>query len=51
MTIDDLLQTPYWIIDILPMQVPADSPGQFFAVERYYLAEERMALRRSRFKR
>ena len=43
MTIDDLLQTPYWIIDILPMQVPADSPGQFFAVERYYLAEERMA--------
>lgn len=43
MTIDDLLQTPYWIIDILPMQVPADSPGQFFAVERYYLVKDRMA--------
>lgn len=25
--IDDLLNTPYWIIDILPMQVPKDSPG------------------------
>lgn len=39
MTIDELLQTPYWIIDILPMQVRADSPGQYFAVERYFLSE------------
>ena len=41
--IDALLQTPYWIIDILPEQVPADSPGQYFAVEKYFLAEERFA--------
>jgi hypothetical protein len=36
-TIDELLQTEYWIIDILPVQVPKDSPGQYFAVERYFL--------------
>ena len=42
-TVDELLQTPYWIIDIFPVQVPPDSPGQFFAVERYFLAENRLA--------
>jgi hypothetical protein len=31
-TIDELLQKPYWIIDILPRQVPADSKGQYAAV-------------------
>lgn len=42
-SIDELLQTPCWIIDILPEQVPKDSPGQYFAVEDYYLEEERLA--------
>ena len=42
-TINELLQSPYWIIDILPKQVPKDSPGQFFAVEEYYLSGERLA--------
>ena len=42
MNIDDYLDKPYWIIDILPMQVPKDAGGQYFAVERYYL--DRMAL-------
>ena len=32
-TVDELLQCPYWVIDILPSQVPKDSPGQYFAVE------------------
>lgn len=41
-TIDELLETPYWIIDIFPMQVPADSSGQFFKVEDYYLKKERI---------
>ena len=41
--IEELLQCPYRVIDILPKQVPTDSPGQFFAVERYYLKEERLA--------
>ena len=39
MTIDELLEMPYWVVDILPRQVPADSPGQYFAVERHYLEE------------
>ena len=43
MTVDELLQKPYWIIDILPAQVPKDSPGQYFAVEKYYLREQRLA--------
>lgn len=43
MTIDELLQKPSWVIDIFPEQVPADSPGQFFAVEKYFLEKERFA--------
>ena len=42
-SIDELLQKPCWIIDILPEQVPKDSPGQYFAIEDYYLEEERLA--------
>ena len=43
MTIEELLQTPCWVVDFLPRQVPANSAGQFFAVEKYYLEKERMA--------
>lgn len=43
MMIDELLQKPYWIIDIFPEQVPADTPGQFFTVEKYFLAAEQLA--------
>ncbi len=32
-SIDALLEKPYRIIDILPRQVPADSPGRYFALE------------------
>ena len=42
MRIDELLRTPYWIIDILPAQVPSGSPGQYFAVERYFLDKDRI---------
>ena len=42
MTIDELLETPYWVIDILPEQVKEDSPGQYFAVERYWLEPDRL---------
>ena len=41
-TIEELLQCPYWIIDILPSQVPEDSPGQFFSVEEYFLQGDRI---------
>ena len=37
--VERLLEMPYWVIDMLPMQVPQDSAGQFFAVENYYLEE------------
>lgn len=43
MSIDELLQKPYWVADILPEQVPPDSPGQYFAVEKYFLQPERLA--------
>ena len=37
MTIEECLNKPYWVIDILPKQVPADSRGQYFKIEKYYL--------------
>ena len=43
-SIEELLQTPYWIIDILPKQVPKDSPGQYFAVEEYYLQKPQITV-------
>lgn len=42
-TIDELLEAPYWIVDILPEQVPRGSPGQYFAIEKYYLEPSRLA--------
>lgn len=36
--IEDFLTKPYWIIDILPKQVPADASGQYFAIEKYFLS-------------
>ncbi len=39
-TIEELLEAPYWVIDILPRQVPKDGPGQYFAVESYYLEKD-----------
>ena len=43
-SIEELLEKPYWIMDILPKQVQEDSPGQFFAVERYFLEPSRLAV-------
>ena len=45
----DLLEGPYWIVDILPEQVPKDAPGQYFEVERYFLQHERIQNLRRRF--
>lgn len=41
--IEKLLQSPCWIIDILPKQVAKDSPGQYFALEKYFLEGQRLA--------
>ena len=44
---EELLEGPWWIADVLPEQVPKDAPGQYFAVDRYFLQPERQsALRR-----
>ena len=47
--IGDLLERPFMIIDILPEQVPADSAGQYFAVERYFRGPERLSALYRRF--
>ena len=41
-TVEELLQCSYWIIDILPSQVPEGSPGQYFAVEEFFLQDGRI---------
>ena len=33
--IDKLLKKQYYVIDVLPKQVPNNSKGQFFEVEEY----------------
>ena len=42
MAIEELLQTSYWVVDILPALVPKDGPGQYFAIEKYFLNEKRL---------
>ncbi|MBQ1522354.1 MAG: hypothetical protein IIZ74_06285 [Erysipelotrichaceae bacterium] len=37
--IEELLDSPYCVIDFLPYQVPARSAGQFFAVEELYMSK------------
>ena len=49
MDIDELLNLPYWLIDFLPYRVPADSKGQFFAVEDYCLKSPQVEILHRRF--
>ena len=37
MTIEEYLNKPYWVIDILPKQVPAGGKGQYFRIEKFFL--------------
>ena len=37
LTIDELIEKSYWVVDLLPKQVPNNSEGQYFKVETYYL--------------
>lgn len=48
-TMGELLEGPYWVVDILPEQVSANAGGQYFAVERYYLQPERIQALRRRY--
>ena len=36
MTIEDYLESSYWVIDPLPRQVPAHSRGQYFRIEEHF---------------
>jgi len=39
--LEALFEKPCWVIDFLPEQVPANSAGQVFDVERFYLQPPR----------
>lgn len=41
--IERLLNKPYWVVDILPEQVPEGGAGQYFTIEDYYLQPSRLA--------
>ena len=47
--IERLQQTPYWIIDFLPQQVPAGAAGQYFKVESMYLSPDYTTQRAKQF--
>lgn len=42
MTIEKQLEKQYWVIDILPKQVPVSAKGQYFKVEEYYRQHPRI---------
>lgn len=34
----EIMTKPYWLIDVLPKQVPADAAGQYFKIEPFLLS-------------
>ena len=48
-TIERLLDQPYCLVDILPYRVPADSKGQYFEVEHYFLQPTQTAVLSQKF--
>ena len=49
MTIEEYLETSYWVIDPLPRQVPAHSRGQYFRIEEHYRSRPLIDALYSRF--
>ena len=47
--LEGLIEKPYWVVDILPEQVPAGSPGQYFAVDDYFLKTPQLAVLHRKF--
>ena len=41
--VDKLLESTYWVVDFLPVQVPAGSTGRYGEVERYVVSSGRAA--------
>ena len=46
---DEIMEKPYWIIDILPGQVPENSPGQYFRIEKYWMENQTAEIRQKKF--
>ena len=47
MDIEKIMESPYWIIDIIPKRVPNDRSAAYSKVEQYYLSQPQiMELRR-----
>ena len=47
--VEELLEKPFMIIDMLPVQVPENSRGQYFAVEEYYRRSGRIVRIKERY--
>ena len=47
--IEQLLEKPCWVVDLLPQRVPASRGAQFSAVEAYYLNRQNGKKLRKRF--
>lgn len=48
-TIEDYLEMPYWVVDILPKQVPANGEGQYFRIAEYFRMPPRLEAIREKF--
>ena len=48
-SIEELLEKPYWIIDLLPEVVPEKNGGQFFSAEAWFLKDPDLRRRQVRF--
>ncbi len=46
---DEIMEKPYWIIDILPGRVPENSPGQYFRIEKYWMENQMAEIRQKKF--
>ena len=46
---DEIMEKPYWIIDILPGRVPENSPGQYFRIEKYWMENQTAEIRQKKF--
>ena len=44
MSIEEYLEQRYWVIDFLPRQVAADSQGQYFKIEEFFLKQPRFGV-------
>lgn len=45
----DYQEKTYWVIDILPKQVPANGQGQYFKIEEFFLKEPQYSVIRKKF--